>query len=420
MRRNLSNAAIALLLLITGCTSSTDNLDATDANSSDAQSATLTTEAADFDDDGVPPREGSVADLENPIQILEDGLTFDPEWRADITLTCGPDPETRTIAVFDVNTNNRGTAALDRMEPSNGGFAHEPVTVGAVVATDVDLAWRIPGILLGPWRVDTIIDACGNEQANGLVPFTAINVEQRAGAPYSTDIATTQAEVDLLMAERDLDPVTLDPGTAVLSFVFAESSSPMCASGSLAGLRFSAEDQSLSPILGPSPAALMPAGTEIICNDDANPNGFILAVNLDDLPPTDFWLSLGTRRESGGAPFDYTTRVDTARASNTPFGDAQIVEATAGLEVGESGVALHVPILCGRESLFFDIDGTYWFLDGGDYDIPESWWAASGGNERINLILERTSAEQLLATPLSGADPATYYRAPEAIFAQCV
>lgn len=411
---------MAVALAIAGCSSDPVDLDTLGVSSTGASSATITTEATNFDGNDEPPREGSVADLENPIAILEDGLTFDPEWRADITLTCGPDPETRIITDFDVNTNDRGTAALYQQTPSGGGFAAEPATVGSVVPVDVDLAWSIPGILLGPWRVDTITDACGDESTHGLVPFMIIAAEQRAGAPYSTDIATTQTEVDLLMSERGLEPFELDPGTAVLSFVFAESSSPLCASGPLAGLRFSADAQTISPILGPSPGALLPPDTEIMCNDDANPYGFLLTVRLDDLPPSEFWLSLVEERERLGSSFSYTTRVDAARASDAPFGNTPILQPGSGLNIGESGVALHVSMLCERDTLFFDIDGVSWFLLEGNPDTPDSWRQASSGNERINLTLERTSVDELLATPVDGGDPATYYRVPEEAFTPCV
>jgi hypothetical protein len=134
------------------------------APATDSTAHLETTMAPDpVDADVEPPRAGSKADLENPIGILEDGSTFDPQWRADVTLACGPDSDTRTIAVFDANTNDRGAPALYQQQPSGGGFALQPATVGSMVPVDVDLAWSIPGILLGPWRVDSITDGCVEE-----------------------------------------------------------------------------------------------------------------------------------------------------------------------------------------------------------------------------------------------------------------
>ena len=137
----------------------------------DQQAATLTTAP---DPNAEPPVSGAVGDLENPISLLEDGSSFDPAWRSNITLTCGPERDSRIIAIVATETNNRGVPALYRQEPSNGGFATEPVKVGSIVEADPVLVWAIQGILLGPWAVDTVTDTCGNEQANGLIPYVTL------------------------------------------------------------------------------------------------------------------------------------------------------------------------------------------------------------------------------------------------------
>lgn len=106
---------------------------------------------------------GSVGNLDAPIGALEDGSTFDPLWRAEVTLGCGGDASTRTVESFDAETNDRGDPVLYRMWPNSsgsGGFNAEPATVGSVIPVENGLHWAVAGILLGPWEVDIVTDTC--------------------------------------------------------------------------------------------------------------------------------------------------------------------------------------------------------------------------------------------------------------------
>lgn len=382
----------------------------------DQQAATLTTAP---DPNAEPPVSGAVGDLENPISLLEDGSSFDPAWSSNITLTCGPEPDNRTIAIVATETNNRGVPTLYRQEPSNGGFTTEPVKVGSIVEADPALVWAVQGILLGPWAVDTVTDTCGNEQANGLIPYVTLAAEQRAGAPGSTDIATTQQEVDLLAAERDLEPFDLKPDSVVLSFVYNVSSTPECGHGPLIGLRYSEQHATLGPWLAPPPEPDLGPDEDLACNDDINPYGFVVLVDRADLPDGEFFLSLEPDRKAFPTLDAFLTTVDNDRRSTQPFGDIPILVPGDGLAVGESGVALHVLTDCGRAGLFFDLDGSMWEGITNRYELSESWLAATSGNDRINLILTKFSDDEVSAVPARGGDFAIYRRNRGTSFEPC-
>lgn len=116
---------------------------------------------------------GSVGDPDNPIGILEDGSTFDPEWKAHVTLDCGSDPDSRTISGFDARTNSRGNPVLYGLTPSGGGRALEPLEVNSIVPKDTTFAWAIDGILLGPWEVDSTTDTCDTTSSTALTATCA-------------------------------------------------------------------------------------------------------------------------------------------------------------------------------------------------------------------------------------------------------
>ncbi len=410
---------LAGLLTVSGCSTNSTAEQADSAAVTTVphqQAATLTTAP---DSNAEPPVSGAVGDLENPISLLEDGSSFDPAWRSDITLTCGPEPDNRRIAIAAINTNDRGAPALYRQEPSNGGFATEPVEVGSIVEADPDLVWAIQGILLGPWPVDTVTDTCGDEEVNGLVPYVTLAAEQRAGAAGSTDIATTQQEVDLLMAERGLDPFDLQQGSVVLSFVYNVSSTPECGHGPMIGLRYSEEHETLGPWLAPAPEPDLGPDVDVACNDDINPYGFVVLVEPDDLPDGEFSLTLEPDRKAFPTLDAFLTTVDNTRKSVEPFGDIPILVPGDGLGVGQSGVALHVPIECGRAGLFFDLDGAIWEGITNRYELSESWLAASSGNGRINLVLTRSSDDEISAVPVRGGDFVIYRRNVGSIFEPC-
>lgn len=407
------------LLTASGCSTSDGTEPALDSSTVTAPGQQAATFTIAPDPNAEPLVTGAVGDLENPIQLLEDGSTFDPVWRSDVTLTCGPEPQTRTIAVVATNTNNRGVAALYRQEPSNGGFAAEPVSVGSIVGAGVDLVWAIQGILLGPWPVDTVNDTCGNEQANGLIPYFMLAAEQRAGAPDSTDIATTQEEADLLMAERGLASLVLKPGSLLLSFVYNVSSTPECGYGPMVGLRYSEEYSAMGPLLGPPPLPNLGPGVVLACNSDINPYGFVALVDRDDLPTGEFWLSLEPDRKVFPTLDPFLTVVDAARLSAQPFGDTPILVEGNGLEVGESGVALHVTTECGRDFLPFDLDGENWAGTADGFELSDLWLAATSGNGRINLILTRTNEDELSAVPVRGGDTVVYRSDSDSPFESC-
>lgn len=255
------------------------------------------------------------------------------------------------------------------------------------------------------------------------VAAVPVVLDVREGRTWSTDIATTQAELDLFTAEWALDPIELEPGSAVLSFVLAESSTPECAIGEFIGLRFDDRVSTVFPVFGPRPYELFESDDDIACNSDANSSGYLLLVQIDDLPPNDFRLDL----EPSFTPTSAATLVDQDRRSDDPFGGLSVLEPGVGLEIGDSGVALRLPTDCGPELLWFDVDGVLWASDYGPAweaatgirGFPSSWESSITGSNRIDVVLRRTSLTMIEATPTRGGEPLTYQRLDNEQLEEC-
>ncbi len=113
----------------------------------------------DHEQDDAPSRKCAVGDPADPCHLLDNGTTFDPKWRAAVTLGCGETPDTRVILTFEPETNDRGTATLMWSEPSGRVFQLE---VGSEVPSSGRLGWALHGYFLGPWDVDEVADTCVN------------------------------------------------------------------------------------------------------------------------------------------------------------------------------------------------------------------------------------------------------------------
>ena len=166
---------------------------------------------------------GSVGDPDNPIDILENGSTFDPLWNAEISLACGPDADSRVISSFVAETNDRGTPTVYMATPSSGGMALSPVAVESVVPKDVVLAWAIDGILLGPWEIDRMTDLCDDVESEIDTPNdwsvpTPLTSEERAAnpllramTPWNELVPESVGSVQIAVSRHRLVDETGDP-----------------------------------------------------------------------------------------------------------------------------------------------------------------------------------------------------------------
>ncbi len=107
--------------------------------------------------DDTPPVTGFSGTPGRPITALEDGSVFDPSWRASIELGCGSTPELRRVTSLTAETAGRGEALFYQAEPEG---RLNPVEIGMEFPVGSEFAWSVQNILLGPWPVGEVVDAC--------------------------------------------------------------------------------------------------------------------------------------------------------------------------------------------------------------------------------------------------------------------
>ena len=115
---------------------------------------------------------------------------------------------------------------------------------------------------------------------------------------FTVQLATNSEELEVVIASLGLDRPEADfDEEIVLNFNIAESSS--CRFLPVEGLLFDEETQRLYPDVQLDLPAIEVEGEEVVCNDDDNPHGIVMAVPRDALPEGDFNIWVEERDPPG-------------------------------------------------------------------------------------------------------------------------
>ena len=106
-----------------------------------------------------------------------------PNPTAEVRLGCGSSSSTRSVLAFVNNAPaDRPTSLLLATRLEDGSYRHDrQVIVGDETPANPVLFWHVPGVLEGPWQVDSVIDACSDAGAGSVqarddsLPVTGAN-----------------------------------------------------------------------------------------------------------------------------------------------------------------------------------------------------------------------------------------------------
>ena len=150
------------------------------------------------------------------------------------------------------------------------------------------------------------------------------------------------------------------------------------------------------------------------CDDDANPHRIVLSVARTDLPPSAFsvWIN------GEDPPACCTDRLVFVAEGELTRLDAEFppLDAQGTLAVGETRILYGLSTHCGANPIFQPIDGSQWtavdsIVMSGIDPMPDGW--VRDETQVIDLVLERTGEDTLIATALGTEISVEYQRSAE-------
>ncbi len=202
-----------------------------------------------------------------------------------------------------------------------------------------------------------------------------------------------------------IDPsIELDEESEVFfGFWLAESGS--CPYGPMNDLRYDLEFQVIYPDV---PLA---GGKGQDCEDDANAHLIMVAVPRSELPEGNLalWVDGEEPKPSMTDNMAFFADGELTRAESAlPY---TMLEEGDSLGVGETAVAIGVDTHCGLERLYYLVDGRQWLIASGGA-VPPPWEGTIRG-ESIDLLITRTTADELEISAFGTDEGATYIPADD-------
>lgn len=254
-------------------------------------------------------------------------------------------------------------------------------------------------------------DDTSHDLETSSVPFVVIAEDLSVGDPYSVTIAADKTT----FASLDLDDSGIDFSThVVIAFVLAESSTLDCNFQPVSDLVYDQPHERLYPVVLMAGAAT--ADDDLLCNADANPHRIVVSVARDDLPSSSFsvWI------DRDGPPkccLDRLVFVASGELTHTND-EFPPLNAQGSLAVGETRVMYGLSTHCGVDPIFRVIDGSQWTAQDpglmvGIDPMPDGW---DQSRASIDLILERTGIDTIIATAMDTEVSVEYTRSPQRKF----
>ena len=244
-----------------------------------------------------------------------------------------------------------------------------------------------------------------------LIPFTVLVEGAAVGDPDSVEIIRSATELQNTGIDASVD----FGSQVVFVFTLTESGSPQCALQPMTALIYETPYQRMYPKL-----ATVDLG-DVSCTADANPHQIVVAVNRADLPVGAFSLWISSANVPGCCD---DGSVSVAHGELTTNAEFPAVGADGTVAVGETRIMYGLTTHCGLATIFRPIDGSQWTaIDSssmtGIDPMPAGWsMLGPGGEQSINLVIERTGENTLTATAVGTDVSVDYRRAVDASICQ--